>query len=91
MVETALEHILTTSYKSEMIAYINSHPEDFDEAIQLAIADKQPYSWRASWLLWSCMNYNDQRIRSYVDQIINTLPTKGDDQKRELLLILQRM
>lgn len=55
MVETKLEHILTNSYKADMISYLKSHPEDFDEAIKLAIADKQPYSWRAAWLLWSCM------------------------------------
>ena len=74
-----------------MISYLKSHPEDFDEAINLAIADKQPYSWRASWLLWSCMDKNDQRINRYVEKIISTLSTKCDDQLRELLIILQRI
>jgi len=70
---------------------MKSHPEDFEEAIELAIKDKQPYSWRAAWLLWSCMDKNDQRINKYVEKIIDTLPTKSDDQLRELLIILQRM
>lgn len=91
MVETKLEHILTNSYKSDMISYMNTHPEDFEEAIKLAIADKHPYSWRAAWLLWSCMEKNDQRIHKYLGKIIDTLPTKSDDQLRELLIILQRM
>ncbi|MGD8782075.1 MAG: hypothetical protein PVH88_24315 [Ignavibacteria bacterium] len=91
MEETKLEHILTNSYKADMISYIKSHPEDFEEAIKLAITDKQPYSWRAAWLLWSCMDKNDQRIKKYVEKIINTLSTKSDDQLRELLIILQRM
>ena len=91
MVETKLEHILTNSYKADMISYMKSHPEDFEEAIELAIKDKQPYSWRAAWLLWSCMDKNDQRINKYVEKIIDTLPTKSDDQLRELLIILQRM
>ena len=91
MVETKLEHILTNSYKADMISYLKSHPEDFDEAIKLAIADKQPYSWRAAWLLWSCMKKNDQRIHKYLGNIIDTLPTKCDDQARELLIILQFM
>ena len=91
MVETKLEHILTNSYKADMISYMKSHPEDFEEAIKLAITDKQPYSWRAAWLLWSCMDKNDQRINKYVEKIIYTLPTKSDDQLRELLIILQRM
>ncbi len=91
MVETKLEHILTHSYKADMIAYMKSHPEDFEEAIKLAISDKQPYSWRAAWLLWSCMEKNDQRIHKYVEKIIDTIPTKCDEQVRELLIILQRM
>ena len=91
MVETKLEHILTNSYKADMISYMKSHPEDFDEAIELAITDKQPYSWRAAWLLWSCMDKNDKRIDKYVEKIIDTLPNKSDNQLRELLIILQRM
>jgi len=89
--ETELEYILTHSYKAEMISYIKSHPENFEEAIKLAISDKQPYSWRAAWLLWSCMDKNDQRVHKYIDKIIDALPTKDDDQLRELLIILQRM
>jgi hypothetical protein len=91
MVETRLEHILTNSYKADMISYLKSHPEDFEEAIKLVITDKQPYSWRAAWLLWSCIDKNDQRINKYVEKIIDSLPTKSDDQLRELLIILQRM
>lgn len=89
--ETKLEHILTHSYKADLVSYMKSHPEDFDELIKLSIADKQPYSWKASWLLWSCMDKNDRRIHRYVEKIIDTLPTKRDDQLRELLIILQRM
>jgi hypothetical protein len=89
--ETAIEHILLNSYKTEMISYLKSHPEDFDEVIELAISDKQPYSWRAAWLLWSCMDRNDKRIQGYVQKIIDALPTKSDNHLRELLIILQRM
>jgi hypothetical protein len=89
--ETALEWILTNSYKAEMISYLSAHPEDFEEAIKLAIADKQPYSWRAAWLLWSCMGKNDQRIQGYVKNIIEKIADRNDDQQRELLKILQQM
>ena len=37
------------------------------------------------------MDKNDQRIEVYLKKIIDTLPTKNDDQLRELFLILQRM
>lgn len=74
-----------------MISYMDAHPEDFEEAIKLAISDKQPYSWRAAWLLWSCMEENDQRIKGYVKNIISTITNKNDDHQRELLKILLQM
>lgn len=89
--ETKLEFILTNSYKAEMISYLKSHPEDFEEVIKLSISDKQPYSWRASWLLWSCMDKNDKRVRKYLKIIIDAIPTKKENQQRELLMILLRM
>jgi hypothetical protein len=89
--ETALEWTLTNSYKADMISYLASHQEDFEELIKLAISDKQPYSWRAAWLLWSCMEENDHRIRRYLKRIIDTLSTKNDEQQRELLIMLQKM
>ena len=88
---TTLEHILTSSYKADMISYMAAHPEDFDEAIKLSISNKQPYSWRAAWLLWSCMEENDKRIEGYINNIINTITAKNDDHQRELLKILLQM
>jgi len=89
--ETALEHILTNTYKLDMIAYMAAHPDAFQEAVQLAVSDKQPYAWRAAWLLWSCMNENDDRIKGHIKNIISTLKTKNDDHQRELLKILLNM
>lgn len=89
--ETALEQVLTSSYKDEMISFMDSHPEYYKEAIELAISNKQPYSWRAAWLLWSCMEENDKRIQGYIKNIINTITTKKDGHQRELLKILLQM
>ena len=89
--ETKLEHILMHSYKSDMISFLNTHPELFEEAINLAISDKQPYAWRAAWLLWSCMDKNDHRIKGYIKEIISTMPGKKDSHLRDLMLILLRM
>lgn len=74
-----------------MISFMEDHPEYFDEAIELAIADKQPYSWRAAWLLWSCMEENDKRIKKYVKRIVETLDSKDGGHQRELLKILLQM
>ena len=74
-----------------MISFMDTHPEFFEEAIELAIANKQPYSWRAAWLLWSCMEENDQRIQKYIKKIVDSLKTKDDGHQRELLKILLLM
>ena len=89
--ETALEKILTHSHRVTMELYVESHPESFDELVQLAIGDKQPYSWRAAWLLWSCIEPNDKRIRKHMKEMIHILPKRKDNQKRELLKILELM
>jgi len=88
---SVLEDKLLNSYKEEMISFMYAHPEYFEEAIELAIADKQLYSWRAAWLLWSCMEENDPRIKKYIKNIVNTLKTKDDSHQRELLKILLMM
>jgi len=86
-----LKHILISAYRDEMIAFLNSHPEYFEEAIALALSDDQPYSWRAAWLLFNCMEENDGRVRKHIKRIIQTLPERKDGHQRELLKILLRM
>ncbi len=89
--KTSLEHILGSFYKPEMVAYMAGHPEEFKNAIELAISERQPYAWRAAWLLWSCMEKNDPRIKEYIPAIISVLKSMPDGQQRELLKILHLM
>ena len=89
--ETAVEHILTNSYKDGMISFMEAHPEHFEEVIELAVSDKQPYARRAAWLLWSCMNENDYRIQKHIQKIIDSITTKQDGHQRDLLKILLKM
>lgn len=89
--ETPLEYRLLNSHKVEMITHMKSFPKDFKELIKLSVTDKQPYSSKAAWLLWSCMNKNDQRLHRYVKKIIDIIPNRADNHQRELLMILQRM
>ncbi len=89
--ETELEKVLMNFYKEEMILYLTNHPEGFEEAVQLAITDKQPYSWRAAWLLWSCMEENDPRFKDQIPRIMACLRDKSDGHQRELLKILYLM
>jgi hypothetical protein len=79
------------SYKEGMISYVKSKPNEFDELIELALLNKQPYSWRAAWLLWSCMKENDKRLEKYIPKIIKILETFKDGHQRNLINILQKM
>ena len=76
------------SYKDEMISFMNAHPEYFEEAVALAVSDKQPYSWRAAYVLWSVIGENDRRLQKHIKKIVNAIKTKSDGHQRELLKIL---
>lgn len=89
--ETDLEHKLTHSHKAGLISFVKDHPEIMEELMQLALSDKLPYSWRASWLVWSCMERNDNRIKPYISKMVDSLPNRKENQQRELMMILQRM
>ncbi len=64
---------------------------EVQEAVLLAVSDKQPYAWRAAWLLWSVIEESDPRVQSHVQNIIDSLGSKNDDHQRELLKILLMM
>lgn len=87
---TEFEHVLMNNYKSDIVKYMSDHPDKFEEALLLALSDK-PQSWRAAWLLWSCMEKNDPRVHGHVPDIIHHLSVKKDNHKRELLKILDHM
>lgn len=89
--ESELEKKIMTSYKDELIKFLKSHPQYFDEAITLAISDKQPYSWRSAFLLFDCMDENDLRIQKHIKTIVNSIDNKKDGHQRELLKILLKM
>lgn len=89
--ETPLEQALMSFNKEAMIVFLNTHPDSFDEAVSLAITDVQPYSWRAAWLLWSCVKSDDVRIRKHINKIVKSVPGKKDGHQRELIKILLMM
>lgn len=91
MKETGLEYALMHFHKKQMVSYIREHPEYFSELIELAVQDKLPCSWRAAWMLWSCMDDNDMRVKGYISKIVKMLPRVKDNQLRELLMVLQRL
>lgn len=89
--EINLEFILKNLNKNDCLSYITSTPDDYPEPIELSISDKQPYSWRAAWLLSSCMDNNDQRVKSHIQNIIYILPDRQNRQQWLLLKVLEKM
>jgi hypothetical protein len=86
--ESPLEKILMTAYKEQMISFIRAHPYHIEEAIQLAVAEKQPYSWRAAWLICSILDGNESKIEPWIPELINAIPGKKDGHQRELIKTL---
>jgi hypothetical protein len=89
--ESPFEELLISCYKDRMIAYMHAHPEAYDEAAKLAVTDKQPFAWRAAWLLWSCITPDDARIKKHLNKFIRYIPIAQQNQKRELLKIALSM
>lgn len=88
---TPLEEVLASFSKERMIEYLNAHPEDFKEAILLACSDKQPFSWRAAWVLGIITEKKDKRIKPHLNKFISSLKEKEDGHQRELMKIILRM
>ena len=86
--KSELENILTRNYKKDMIDYIKSNPVKVDELIKLVFEKDNPLSWRASWLLWSCIEPNDERLLQNVSKFIELLPNSNESMQREMLKML---
>lgn len=88
---TQLESFLLHCQREQLHLYVAKHPGCIVEAIELIIADKQPFSWRAAWLVFHGMVDNDRRICKHINALATILPKKVDGEQREILKILYRM
>ena len=77
--------------KDELISNINAFPDQFQATIKVALSDKQPQAWRATWILGHCVMKNDPRIRDHITAFINALNKRKDGHQREILKILEKM
>jgi hypothetical protein len=90
--EESLEYQLTARFsKKKLLAFINTDPKYFEQAIEFAISDEQPMAWRSAWLLGGAMSQNDVRLQNHVKAFIQTIKTRKDGHQRELLKILNKM
>ena len=88
---TELERVLIESRKEGMVAYVNSTSAAFDELVKLSLSNRQPFSWRAAFILSTVIKKNDKRVSMYIVDIIDAIDGKPDGHKRELLKILLKL
>ncbi len=86
--ETPLEISLSMGRKEEMIAYLRIHVNYLPEAFELAVSNKQPFCWRAAWLLQNCLKKNHPLLVKFLPKLIHVLPEKNDGHQREILKLL---
>ena len=70
-----LEYILSHFCKSEIITFMGENPDKFDKLLLLALSNKQPYSYKAAWILLGCMSDNEPFLYQHTGKIIELLPT----------------
>ncbi|NIJ44692.1 hypothetical protein FHR24_001131 [Wenyingzhuangia heitensis] len=77
--------------KDFLIQTFQEQAEVHAAAIQIALTNKQPHAWRATWILTHCTKKDDDRIHPYIDDFIQNIPNKKDGHQREILKILAKM
>ncbi|ANW95196.1 hypothetical protein AXE80_02365 [Wenyingzhuangia fucanilytica] len=87
-----LDNILSTRLdKDFLIQLFQEQTEVHSAAIQVALSQKQPQAWRATWILSHCTYKNDARILPYTSDFIKILPKQKDGHQREILKILDKI
>jgi hypothetical protein len=74
-----------------MIDYVRQHPEAMIQLLEMALDDDCKYTWRASWLIWSCMEKDDKSVKKILPLIIERLNFVSASQQREYLKIIYLM
>lgn len=87
----SLENILVNYSRDDMVSYVMSHPNKFEELIKLALSDKQAHSSRAAWLLSNCIENNYSRITKHVSEIITSLKKAKGGKQRDLIYVLSKI
>ncbi|GGF77333.1 hypothetical protein [Wenyingzhuangia marina] len=87
-----LDNILSNRLdKDFLIQLFQEQKEVHTAAIQVALSNKQPQAWRATWILTHCTSKNDSRIIPYISNFIEKIPKQKDGQQRETIKILDKM
>jgi len=77
--------------KNFVVQLFKEQAEAFEAGLSLAIQNKQPLSWRATWILKHSIQKNDPRIKPFIDDFIKIIPNRNNSHQRETLNILLKM
>ncbi|MFV1883090.1 MAG: hypothetical protein ACMZ7B_01170 [Balneola sp.] len=83
-----LRTILLSRDKPNMVQFLYDHPEFFNDAISLALSDKQPIAWRAAWAIGGTLPENAEKISAFIPDILSKLSELQDGHQREFIKIL---
>jgi len=86
-----LRSILIRRSKPDMIKFLRSKPQYFQETLRLAINNEPDLSWRSAWVIEEVMDSNDIRVQPFINKILKVIPIRNDGHQRELLKIILNM
>lgn len=89
--KSELENILMSRDKPGMVTYLQDHQDEFETAMRIALSQKQPISWRATWMIGGCVNKFSSKIQPYIQNILDVLPELEDGHQREFLKVLNQL
>ena len=78
-------------HKETLIGRLNGSRADFDAAVEIALSGERPRNWHAAWIIRHGMSANDERLRSHVGRIVESIHGGIDGFQCELLRILERL
>lgn len=77
---------------TDMLIYVNEHPNLFVDLIEASLDNQHPKAWRAAMLLGHAMKKDDVRLQPYINDLITCLPLLNHDgHQRQLLIILDKL
>ena len=87
-----LDNILSNRLDKDFLIQLFQEQKEVHAAgIQVALSNKQPQAWRATWILTHCTAKNDPRIIPYISDFIEKIPKQKDGHQREIIKILDKM
>lgn len=86
-----IELVLSKYFKPDADRFMSEHPEIFEDVAEFMLTETPPMCWRAAWVIRFAMTENDERLRRFINPILEVLPHKMDGHQRELMKVLERM